>query len=385
MIYKRYINLLSLLHKKSLLLLGPRQTGKSTLVKNLNAVPNNINTIYINLAESDTYRELSGRPELIRQRIDSNESIIIIDEAQRIPELFNETQIIIDNNPKKRVLLTGSSARKLKRTEINLLPGRIWKLRLFPLVYPELGSSRIKDRVMKGSLPGIIDSEDYKHELKNYVGLYLDEEVRSEGLVRKIGDFSRFLQVAGLSNAQQLNFSKISSDTGVKINTVRSFFEILEDTLIGSLLPSFRGTKSRKAVATPKFYFFDAGVVNGLLNQFDISETSSLFGNCLEHIIYLELVAYISYNQRDLNLSYWRTHSQIEVDFLIEEKVAIEVKASSRITSRDERGLQALKEDLKLERMIIVCNETNPRFTDSGVEVLPVEKFLASLWGNKIF
>ena len=244
--YKRAFSLLELLKKKSILLLGPRQVGKSTLAQN--SLPD---ATYLNLAEADNFREYSQRPELLRQRLSEQTKYLIIDEAQRIPEIFDEVQVLIDRNKQLRVLMTGSSERKLKRTGINLLPGRIWKASLYPLVFIETGKARISDRFVRGSMPAFIDSLDFKQELKNYVGLYLDEEVRAEGLVRGIGDFSRFLEVAALSNARQVNFTKIASDTGIKINTVRAYFQILEDTLIANQLPSFQKTKSRKAVSTP--------------------------------------------------------------------------------------------------------------------------------------
>lgn len=379
MIYKRLINLPKLLEKKSVLLLGPRQTGKSTI-----AVTSFPEALQINLAAADTFRELSARPELIRQRLQPKTKIIFIDEAQKIPEIFDEVQVMLDSNKELRVLLTGSSARKLKRTGINLLPGRIWQESLFPLVYPEIGKGRLLDRLSRGSMPDIIDSADYRHELNNYVGLYLDEEVRAEGLVRGVGDFSRFLSVAALTNGQQLNFTNVSNDTGIKVNNVRSYFQILEDTLIGTLLPSFRGTKTRKAVATPKFYFFDIGVVNSLLNRFEINPESELYGSAIEHLVYSELRAFISYNHIDTELTYWRTQSRIEVDFLLGEKIAIEVKASKRVTKKDEKGIRALSEDLTLERRIIVCNEKEYRVSDTGVEIMPIEEFLERLWNRSI-
>lgn len=379
MYYKRIINIPDLLAKKSILLLGPRQTGKSTL-----AVQSLPNALYVNLAAADTFRELSERPELIRQRLPQGTKHLIIDEAQRVPQIFDEVQILLDRDKTLRVLLTSSSARKLRRTGVNLLPGRIWQSRLFPLVYPELGGARTLDRLVRGSLPAMIDSENYRQELKNYVGLYLDEEVRAEGLVRGIGDFSRFLSVAALANGEQLNFTNISNDTGIKVNTVRSYFQILEDTLLGFQLPSFRNTKTRKAVATPKFYFFDNGTVNALLNRFEVTPESELYGRGLEQLIFAELKAYLSYKQRDDELTYWRTHSKMEVDFLIGGHVAVEVKSSRRITPRDEKGLRALSEEIKLKRRIIICNESAPRTSESGVEVLPVENFLERLWADEI-
>lgn len=378
--YERRINLLELMQKKSVLLLGPRQVGKSTLVRDL--LP--ASAMHYNLAEADTYRELSAAPELIRQRLQSSTTHLFIDEAQRLPEIFDEVQSILDRNPSLRVILTGSSARKLRRSGINLLPGRIWQRELFPLVFPETGPGRIADRLVRGSLPAILDSTLYKEELRNYVGLYLDEEVRAEGLVRGIGNFSRFLPVAALSNGHQVNFTEVASDTGIKVNTVRSYFEILEDTLIGTLLPTFRQTPSRKAVATPKFYFFDHGVVNALRNRFESGIEGEPFGGALEHLMFLELRAFVSYTQDPRPLTYWRTHSQLEVDFLLGDEVAIEVKSASRISERDEKGLRALREDVPLKRRIVVCNESAERRSDSGVEIMPVERFLAYLWNGEI-
>lgn len=376
--YERAINILQILQKKSLLLVGPRQTGKTSLAKTL---PNHQ---LIDLSESDTFREISARPELIRQRLSENTEFVVIDEAQRIPEVFNEVQLLIDRNPHLRVLLTGSSARKLRRQNINLLPGRIWRRELFPLVSNELGAPRLEERAVRGSLPGIIDSPDYRDELKAYVGLYLDEEVRAEGLTRDIGAFSRFLNLAALTNAAQVNYTKIANDIGVAPNTVRGYYEILDDTLIGCTLPTYRKTTTRKAVAIPKFYFFDLGVVNALLNRFEVSPESELYGKALEHIVHSELRAYLSYSESAVPLSYWRSQSRLEVDFVLGDQVAIEVKASTSAHPRDERGLKALAEDIKLQRRLIVCRERLPRKTDSGIEVLPVEEFLSQLWEGEI-
>ncbi len=377
--YKRVLDLPALVAKKSVLLLGPRQTGKSTLLAQ--ALPAAMN---INLAAADVFRELSARPELIRQRLTPETKVLAIDEAQRIPELFDEIQLLLDKNRSLRVVLTGSSARKLRRKGINLLPGRIWKQDFFPLVFPELGGSRLTDRVIRGSLPNFIDNPEFRTELKNYVGLYLDEEVRAEGLVRGVGDFSRFLEIAALYSGSQVNFTNISNDTGVKLNTVRSYFEILEDTLIGFQLPAFRRTKSRKASATPKFYFFDCGVINALLNRFEVTPESELFGKALEHIVLTELRAYLAYRQLDAELHYWRSLSKIEVDFLIGSQVAIEVKSCERVSPRDEKGLLALGEDVRLRKKIIVCRERLPRRSDSGVDILPFEIFLERLWSGEI-
>jgi len=377
--WPRILNVLKLLEKKSLILLGPRQTGKSSLVKLV--FPQ---ATYINLAKSQIYREYVARPELLGQRFTRSNVPIIIDEAQRIPELFNEVQVMLDENPQLRVILTGSSARKLRRNHVNLLPGRVWNVRLFPLVSQELGEPAIERRICSGSLPGILGQEDFKKELLNYVGNYLEEEIRQEAVTRNIANFARFLEVAALANGELISYRNISNDAGIKESTVRQYFEILSDTLIAHIVPPFSHTKSRKAVATPKFYFFDWGVVNALLNRFSIDEKSDLFGRALEHLIYQELTAYLSYHDIREPLTFWRTHSQFEVDFLVGTTLAIEVKATTLAQKRDERGLVALAEDVLIKRKILVCQESHYRITENGVEIFPVKDFLHALWTNKL-
>ncbi len=377
--YARYLNLPKLLEKKSILLLGPRQTGKSTLVKS--SFPG---APYVDLSRADTFRELSARPELLRERLAQSTRIFIIDEAQLLPELFNEVQVMLDGDFHLRALLTGSSARKLKRKEVNLLPGRIWQQELHPLVSPDLGSPRIRDRISRGSLPGIIDSPHYPEELRSFVGLYLEEEIRHEALTRNIGAFSRFLEAAALSNGEQLSYRNVSHDTSIPESTVKSYFQILGDTLIGTLLPAYRKTKSRKAAATPKFYFFDWGVVNALLNRFDVSEESDTFGKALEHLIFQELQAYLAYSRDFRKLSYWRSLSKFEVDFVVGDDVAIEVKAKRLTSARDYRGLLALAEEIPLKRKIVVCRESARRRTEEKIEVIPVTEFLTELWAGGI-
>ncbi|MBI3288457.1 MAG: ATP-binding protein [Elusimicrobia bacterium] len=375
--YKRCLDLAAVLKKKSVLLLGPRQTGKSTLAKELGGA-----TRYLDLSERDTYRELSARPESLRQSLSDRTQLVVIDEAQKLPELLDEVQVLLDRNKSLRILLTGSSARKLHRSGVNLLPGRIWRKRLFPLVSAELAEARIDARVCRGSLPGVIDSEDFRTELKNYVGLYLEEEIRAEGLTRNVGNFNRFLTVAALGNAEQLHYTNISNDTGMPLNTVKSYFQILYDTMIGYELPPYRKTKTRKAVATPKFYFFDIGVVNELLGRFEVARHGDLFGKAFEHLIFTELKAAIEYLDWDKPLSYWRSVSQFEVDFLLGDDIAIEVKGKRVVSPRDERSLSALAEDLRLKRRIIVCLEPRRRRSEAGNEIIPAEEFLSELWGS---
>lgn len=377
--YSRILDIKQIVKHKSLFLFGPRQTGKSTLLKTLFPEAR-----YIDLLEADTFRRLSSHPEDLRQTLSAQDKLIIIDEVQKLPSLLNEAQLLIDRNKDLKFIFTGSSARKLKRGRVNLLGGRAWFLNLFPLVSPELNFERLVDRLNIGSLPSVIDSPYAKEDLKAYVGGYLQEEIKAEGLSRSIENFSRFLEVAALTNTEQVNYTSVASDLGMPPRTLREYYKILEDTLIGSELPPYGKTIKRKPVATAKFYFFDIGVANVLTKRGLVEPNSELYGKALEHLIFLELKAYLAYNRIDEALTFWRTQSKFEVDFIVEDRVAIEVKSGSRISRSAQKGLLALSEEVKLKRKIVVSNEPAWRKDDNGIEVFPVELFLKQLWNNEI-
>ena len=377
--YQRIIDLREVVKHKSIFLFGPRQTGKSTLVRQ--SFPDA--AIY-DLLEADTFRELTARPEYLRQTLDPRRTVLIIDEFQKLPALLDEVQLLIDRNKKLRVILTGSSARKLKRGAANLLGGRAWICRLHPLVSAELNEPRLLDRLNRGSLPAVIDSENYKEELKAYVGTYLREEIRAEGLTRSIENFSRFLEVAGLTSGEQINFAAVASDAGFPPRTVREHYQILEDTLVGHQLPAYQRTSKRKPVATAKFYFFDVGVANILKRTGVIEEGSDAYRRALEHLVFLELRAFLDYHRLDHELTYWRTHSQFEVDFVVGHKIGIEVKSKARVSPRDYKGLNALGEEVRLKRKIVICGEKRRRRTDEGVEIMPPAHFLRELWAGRL-
>jgi predicted AAA+ superfamily ATPase len=377
--YERQLDLAALLKRKSFFLFGPRQTGKSTLIRT--QFPK---AAYYDLLEADTFRELSARPEYIRQTLSPAQSILIIDEIQKLPSLLDEIQLLMDRNKHLRVIMTGSSARKLRRGSPNLLGGRAWTCRLHPLISNELHFERFLDRINFGSLPSILDSKHPVEDLKAYTGTYLAEEIRAEGLTRSIENFSRFLEVAGLVNGEQLNFTEIGNDAGVPPRTVREYFQILEDTLVAHQLPAYRKTIKRKPVATSKFYFFDIGVANSLRRTGRIQERSPEFGRALEHLLFLELRAYLDYKGIDDPLTYWRSLSQFEVDFVIGDKIAIEVKAKSRVSEKDCKALMALHEEIRLKRRIVVCGETRRRVDDNGNEMIPINSFLKDLWSGNI-
>jgi predicted AAA+ superfamily ATPase len=377
--YQRVLPLREILKQRSVFLLGPRQTGKSTLVRQL--FPE---AAYYDLLEADTFRELSARPEFLRQTLAPQTEVVVVDEVQKLPSLLDEIQLLIDRNKRLRVILTGSSARKLRRGGANMLGGRAWVCHLHPLVSPELGHDRMLDRLNRGSLPAIVDSPDYREDLKAYIGSYLHEEIRAEGLTRSIQNFSRFLEVAALTHGEQINFTSVGSDAGVPPSTIREHYQILEDTLIGHQLPAFRKTIKRKPVATAKFYLFDVGVANALRRTGSIEEGSEAYGRALEHLVFLELKSYLSYSRRDSDLTYWRSLSQFEVDFVVGSSVAIEVKAKSRVSPRDYKGISALAEEMPLKKKIVVCNEKRRRKTDDGIEIIPPIDFFKELWGGGV-
>lgn len=373
--YKRVLDLPALLARKSFFLLGPRQTGKSTLLRA--SFPD---AVFVDLLESETFHELSSHPERLRQRLPDRRSCLVIDEIQKLPVLLNEVQLMLDRNPSLRAVMTGSSARKLRQGAVNLLGGRVWMATLHPLVSAEAAGVPLGQRLNRGGLPSVLDSAHSGEELRAYVGAYLREEVRAEGLVRSIENFSRFLDVAGMTSGEQVNFTAVANDAGVPARTVREHYQVLIDTLVGHELPAYRKTLKRKPVAAAKFYLFDVGVANALKHVESHSPGSVSFGQALEHQVFLELRAYLDYRRSTLPLSFWRSQSHFEVDFLVGDAVAIEVKAKTSVSERELKGLRALREDVKLKHAVVVSLERSRRKTEDGILILPVQEFFDGLW-----
>jgi predicted AAA+ superfamily ATPase len=292
-----------------------------------------------------------------------------------------------------RFILTGSSARKLKVQGQNLLGGRAYPLSLHPITSHEFLSDPKKSpeqlhRLLEiGGLPHILNSKTPQRALKAYVGLYLQEEIKAEGFVRNLGDFSKFLDVAALTNAEQIDFAGIARDVQLSPRTVSSYYQILQDTLVGYLLESFKETKTRKAVITPKFYFFDVGVCQFLSGREKLSPETPEYGKALEHFIFTELKAYQDYMEEEFSLFYWRSTSQIEVDFILKTKskklIGIEVKGSANIDKGDLKGLKSFEEDFKFYKKIVVSNEKRPRLLDD-VFILPYAEFCKQLWSGQL-
>lgn len=369
----RKLDLKDILAHKSCFLFGPRQTGKSSLIRQ--TLPG---VRGYNLLDHNDFISLSQNPKLLEQGIQTSDKVIVVDEIQKLPHLLDEVHLIIEKYG-IHFLLTGSSARKLRRGGVNLLGGRARSRTLHPFSYCELGADFDLIRALKiGCLPSIYFSDSPEEDLRAYVHDYLREEIASEALVRNIPAFSRFLQVAALCNAQMINYTKIANDAQVAKTTVQDYFQILKDTLIAVELPAYKRTLKRKPVMTSKFYFFDTGVVRSLQQQRDLFPKSMAFGEALETYIAHELHAYCDYTP-GMSLHYWRSVSGYEVDFVLNEQIAIEVKSTEHVREVDLKGLHALHEEGGITHRIMVCCEGRPRVL-ADVHILPVRDFLEALW-----
>ncbi len=373
----RMLDLPTLTRKKSHFLLGPRQTGKTFLIRSsLKGV-----ALY-DLLDSATFLNLSRDPgRLARELVDPGQ-LVVIDEIQRLPELLNEVHRLIEER-QLRFLLTGSSARKLRSGGVNLLGGRARTKRLHPLIYRELGRHfSLELALTRGLLPSIYFSDDAPADLEAYAGSYLQEEIVAEGATRNAPAFSRFLRVAALCNGTVINFTEVANDSQVPRTTVYEYFDILKDTLVLHELPAWKGTRSRKPLVSSKFYFFDPGVVAALQGRV-VRPGTPEFGEAMETYLMHELVAYRDYVSGE-SLTSWRSASGLEVDFILGDHTAIEVKAKKTISARDLRSLRALREELPSMRLLCVSLDDRPRREDPNIEVVPVRHFLDRLWDGDL-
>ena len=379
MYVKRIIDIQTRLKSKSLFLFGPRQTGKSSLIAN--QIQDDVKLSW-SLLNARIRRRCQADPGVLRDEIETrgiHDGLVIIDEIQKVPELLDEVHLLIEETD-IRFLLTGSSARRLKEQGVNLLGGRAGKMNLHPFVWPEIREFKpTLDRILKyGLLPSVFLSDSPDDVLDAYINVYLQEEIAGEGLVRQLPKFERFLEVAAITNAEEINYSNIASDVMMSRASITEWYGILYDTMIGF--------SKRKAVETERFYYFDVGLVRFLLGLGDIVDTQTEYGKLFETYIAEELSAYLDYNKRKERLSYWRTSkSSFEVDFAIGDEVAIETKTTKLVNEKkDLRGLRALKEEGIFKKYIIVSRDSICRTTDDGIILLPWNFFLDWLWDGKI-
>jgi predicted AAA+ superfamily ATPase len=373
---ERDIDLPVLLRGKSHFLLGPRQTGKSTLIQA--QLPD---VVTYDLLDSSVFLSLSQDPARLSQELTPSTKIVAIDEIQRLPDLLNEVHRLIEQRG-IRFLLTGSSARKLRRGGVNLLGGRARTRYLHPLTWKELGGHFDLNRALAaGTLPSIYFSDDVHSDLAAYAGTYLQQEVVAESATRNIPAFTRFLGVAALCNGTTVNFTNVSNDAQVPRTTVYEYFEILRDTLVTFELPAWRRSKQRKPIASSKYYFFDVGVVGALQGR-QVRARTPEYGPAFETWVMHELKAYCDYRSNE-SLHYWRSTSGFEVDFILGDHTAIEVKAKNSVGPRDLRSLRAIAEEKALRRYLCISLEDRRRSID-GIEVLPYSEFLAELWSGQL-
>lgn len=369
--------------RETFFLWGPRQAGKSTLLKE--RYPD---AFWVDLLKSDVFRRYATRPEQLREELEQNGArFVVVDEVQKVPDLLEEIHWLYENRS-IRFALCGSSARKLKRGHANLLGGRALRFELLGLSAKELDTSFDLIRMLNhGTLPRIYLSERPRGLLNAYVSDYLKEEVMAEGLVRRLPPFSSFLHAAALTDTEQVNYTSIARELGVSRETVRGYFEILSDTLIARMLPPYRKRPKRRLSVADKFYFHDVGVVNFLARRGVLEPGSELFGKAFENWVFHELCCYNSYHERFAEFSFWRLSSGVEVDFVVNDlECAIECKAGSNIQFGHLKGLKEIAEEHpEVGRRILVSNDPVSRKTQNGIEILSVSDFLRLLWGGDLF
>jgi uncharacterized protein len=393
--YNRTIYQEFLVSTESCFVFGPRQTGKTTFLRS--SFPKGL---HLDLLNSALFATLGNNPSHLLQLIAAHEanknaadaSVVIIDEVQKLPEILDAVQEAMFRYPKVRFLLTGSSPRKLRKAGVNLLGGRAGWLNFHGVTSLEAASwknQNWQDLLHYGSLPSVLGSETQtqaKRKWRNYLDLYLKEEVMQEGLVRNLPAFSKFLSVAGFTSGHQIVFEKVGSDNEIKGKTIRSWYEVLQDTLIGELLPCFNGTHKRKSVSTAKFYLFDVGLASFLKGQNFMPEVTPAWGDALEHLVYCELKSYLDVFQRTETLSYWRSTQGCEVDFVVAEnehpRLAIEVKSKTSPSGKDFAGLHALQEEFGDLNCLMVCQTPFDLLRDDGIRVISMSSFLEKLWCN---
>ncbi len=377
-----YIRKLSLddENNDSVFLWGARQVGKTTLLEQIYPQAR-----YYDLLQAKEFERFLRRPSLLSEELESMKEgdVVIIDEIQKVPQLLDEIHALI-HKKKIRFILSGSSPRKLIRSGSNLLGGRALKKMLFPLVSAEIPDFNLIKAVNNGLIPRHYMINNPWERFSAYIGEYLNEEIREEALSRNLKSFSRFLEVAAMSNGEMIVYKNIAQDCGIDHRTVKDYFEILNDTLIGYLIPGFTATVKRRAIQASRFYFFDVGIANYLLNRRNILPGTEIFGHSFEHLIIQELIAYLSYTKSSENITYWRTSSGYEVDVIIGNgRIAIEIKSTDEVKSRHLKGLKAFKEDFLHARTIIVSLDKYSRVMN-GVEIIPAEQFLKALWNSEI-
>ena len=360
---------------------GARKTGKTTYLKNRYK-----DVLYIDLLKTNVVQKYELTPSLLREEILANKPVlVIIDEIQKVPQLLDEIHWCIENTASK-FILCGSSARKLIRMKANLLGGRAWRYEMFPLTTFEIGYDFDLLRALNhGLIPQHYFSNYPEKFLESYVLDYLAHEIKAEAMVRNVPAFHRFLEVAAISNSEIINFSSIARDCGVSSVTVKEYFQILQDTLLGFMLNPFTKKIKRIPIESSKFYFFDMGVTRALRRMLLIQEGSIEFGHFFEHFILMEIRAFLSYFNLNKNIYFWHTSCGKEVDLIIgEAEWAIEIKTSKQKSMKEFKGLIAFGEEFPEAKLMAVTFDDSKRIIEGKIEVFPWQAFLKQLWNNEL-
>ena len=378
--YKRIFDIENQLDE-AMFLFGARQVGKSTLLQE--RFPE---AIYYDLLIDTVKKAFKRNPDSLRLALIDKPAgtLVIVDEIQKVPELLDSVHWLMVNNG-IRFVLSGSSSRKLKRSGANTLGGRANPRTLFPLVWNEVTDFQIDRAVQNGMIPRHYLIDDAIDRLEGYVEIYLREEIRDEAAVENIDAFEQFMEAAAISDGEMINYSNIASDCGVAAKTVKAYYQILKDTLMGYEIPAYTKVIKRKVVQAPKFYYFDVGLVNYLLGRHRLRRGSEEYGHAFEHLVMQEIIAYRGYYRRREKISYWHTYNHQEVDCVIgDAMVAIEIKSSEEVKTRHKNGLKAFNEEHPDCRQILVSLDPITR-TSGDVELIYVLDFFRMLWNGEIF
>ena len=371
--------------RESYFLLGPRQTGKSSLLKSLYPQARRID-----LGRTEEFLRYGERPALLREELEESprEPVVVIDEIQKVPPLYEEVQWLVENQGRV-FAMSGSSSRTLRQgAAVRLPPGRVARFDLFGLTSAEIGRGFDLVRMLNhGYLPRHYLAESAVRPLRAYIQSYIKEEVLLTGLTKSLPAFSAFLTCAALADAELVNYATVARECGVSAPTAREYYQILVDTRLGRFLPAFTKRPKRRVIGAPKFFFADVGVVNMLAGRGPLAPGSALFGRAFENWVFHELTAASHYRERYLDLSYWRLASGIEVDFVLGDlRCAVEAKGVARVTSDHLKGLRQLAVDQPaVRRRVVASLEPSPRVTEDGIEVLPWRVFLDRLWSGELW
>ncbi len=368
---------------KSTFLWGARKTGKSSWLHE--RFPQ---SLYYDFLKTDVMLEFTRHPAALREQLLAKDlsalrTPVILVEVQKVPQILDEVQWLIETQ-KLRFVLCGSSARKLKRGQANLLGGRAWRFEMHPLVSAEIPGFNLLQALNRGLLPAHYLDPHYHRSLRAYVQDYLKEEVFAEGLTRNIAAFSRFFDAVGYSHGELINYTNIASDAGVDAKTVKEYYQILVDTLLGTFIEPFKRRQSRQVIsATPKFYLFDVGVAGSLTRRQIPEARGEQFGRALEHFIFMELHAHRSYSELEYHMHFWRTMTGLEVDFVLGDgEMAVEVKGAGRVSNKELKGLTAFAEEFAPKHALVVCNESEERALGK-LRMVPWRIFLKKLWAGE--